>query len=193
MYWDPLPTVADSADVFIANYPDSRELGPPEAYLRGEWANRDWRNVPGPFYGAQTDSCWMGREIAPSNVVYEDEYGSEIVFRQPRDAAEVHLVLSAGWNDPFVAYACDGDQHWTLSLVREWWADRARLAGWIGAAERTWSVSERADEREAASGLREYARYLDDGLEAYLRGYGFWLEHRRAPRTGESLPDLGRD
>ncbi len=188
-----MPTVAASAETVVANYPEGdRWLGPSDAYLRGRWADRDWRNVPGPFYGAQTDSCWMGRDIAPELVVYEDEYGSEIVYRQPRNAREVQLVLTAAWNDPWGAYAADGDEHWTLDLVRDWWAGRRRLTAWIDDVRRRWSVSERADERDNAAGLREFGRYLDHGLEGHLREYGFWLDNRRSRRPDEMLPDLRR-
>lgn len=190
MYWNPMPTVAESASLPVANHDGSIVLGPPADYLRGEWESRDWRNVPGPFYGAQTDSCWMGREIAPRHIVYEDEYAGEIVYRQPQDPGEVHLVLTAAWNDPYRAYASDGDDHWTLTLVREWWAGRGQIAAWIQHACRTWSASERADERDNAQGLRDYATYLDNGLETHLRGYGFWLDNRRAPRADETLPEL---
>jgi hypothetical protein len=151
-----MPTIAKSADLPLADL-DDRVLGPPDAYLRGEWANRDWRNVPGPFYGAQTDSCWTGRLVAPSHVLYEDDFGSEIVFRQPQDPEAVRLVLSAAWSDPFLSYACDGDEHWTLALVREWWGERKRLTAWIRELDRTWSISDRDDERENAAGLRDYA------------------------------------
>jgi len=188
-----MPTVAASAGMAVANYPaGQRLLGPPEAYLRGQWADRDWRNVPGPFYGAMTDSCWTGRDVAPGHVLYEDEFGSEIMYRQPTNPSEVQLVLTAAWNDPFGAYAADGDQHWTLDLVRDWWADRARLATWIDDVQRRWSASERADERDNAAGLRDFALYLADGLEADLRGYGFWLDHRRPASPHEMLPDLSR-
>lgn len=191
MYWDPVPTVAASADLEVANLPaGGPRLGPPEAYLRGRWADRDWRNVPGPFYGAQTDSCWTGREVAPRHVVYEDGFGSEVVYRQPRSASEVRRVLTAARTDPFGAYAADGDEHWTLDLVREWWADRGRLAGWIDDAQRRWSTSERAEERDNAAGLRDFARYLDGDLEADLRDYGFWLDNRRSRLPHETLPRL---
>ncbi|WP_198153761.1 ferredoxin [Catenuloplanes japonicus] len=188
-YWDPMPTVAASAGLEVANLPE-RLLGAPEAYLRGLWEHRDWRNVPGPFYGAWTDSCWVGREVAPMNVVYEDDFGGEVVYRQPENAAEVRLVLTAAWSDPYRSYAADGDAHWTPALVREWWAARGRLAAWIDGLEGRWAVSERADEREAAGGLRDFRRYLGGGLEAQLRGYAFWLERRRAPEPGEALPLL---
>ena len=186
-----MPTVAASAGLAVANFPSGRRLlGPPEDYLRGQWADRDWRNVPGPFYGAQTDSCWMGRDVAPGHIVYEDEFGSEIVYRQPTSPSEAQLVLTAAWNDPFSAYAADGDQHWTLDLVRDWWANRGRLAIWIDDVQRRWSASERADERDNAAGLRDFAIYLVDGLEADLREYSVWLDHRRPALPHETLPDL---
>lgn len=191
MYWNPLPTVATSAQLPVANLEGGGLLGPPAAYLRGVWKDRDWRNVPGPFYGAQTDSCWMGRVVAPRHVVYEDECGGEIVFRQPQDSGEVQLLLSAAWNDPFRAYASDGDDHWTLALVREWWASRDRVATWIRDVDHRWSVSDRDEERDNAQGLRDYASYLDHGLETYLREYGFWLDNHRAAMPGEALPELG--
>ncbi|MFI5838840.1 ferredoxin [Catenuloplanes sp. NPDC051500] len=191
MYWDPMPAVAASAGLPIVDHPEAgRPLGPPEEYLRGRWEERDWRNVPGPFYGARTDSCWVGREVAPRHVVYEDEFGSEIVYRQPGNAGEVHRLLTAAWNDPFRAYAADGDTHWTLPLVSEWWAGRARLTAWIDAVQRQWSVSARADERENAAGLKDFADYVAGGLEGQLRAYGFWLDNRRPPQPHDTLPDL---
>jgi hypothetical protein len=189
MYWDPMPTVAASAGLLM-NCPGGGPLGPAEAYLRGRWTSRDWRNVPGPFYGADTDSCWMGREVAPGHIVYDDNFGGEIVYRQPCNAEEVRFVLSAARNDPYDSYAADGDEHWTLGLVQEWWAERGRLASWIEDVQQRWSSSERADERDNAAGLRDFARYLDDGLEEYLRNYGFWLDNRRPPRPEETLPEL---
>jgi hypothetical protein len=132
----------------------------------------------------------VGREVAPDHVVYEDELFGEIVYRQPRNAGELHLLLSAAWADPFSAYAADGDDHWTLDLVREWWAGRGRLVAWIDNVQGRWSRSERADERDNAVGLGNFARYLADGLEADLRDYGFWLDNRRPPLPHETLPHV---
>jgi hypothetical protein len=164
--------------------------GPPETYLCGNWDQRNWRNVPGPFYGAETDTCWTGRLEAPRHVLYDDEYGQEFVFRQPRTPTEVHHVLAAAWADPFRGYAYDGDQHWTSDAVRIWWRDRARLQEWIAHLTTAWSGSARSDEQEAATGLRALATYLDGGLETHLRGYCFWLEERRRPAPNEQLPAL---
>lgn len=191
MYWDPMPTVVASAELPMVGEKD-RRLGDPDDYCRGLWEERDWRNVPGPFYGAATDSCWMGRLIAQDHIVYEDGMGSEVVFRQPRDARETRLLLSAAWVDPFRAYACDGDAHWTVELIRDWWADRAKVAEWLGRLEREWSVHDRDQEREAADGLRAYSRYLDNGLETALREYAFWLDNGRPAHSHERFPSLGR-
>lgn len=191
VYWDPRPTVAVSAGLPVAGLAGML-LGPAEDYLRGRWANRDWRNVPGPFYGAMTDSCWVGRLVAPDHIVYEDDNGGEVVFRQPRDAAETQMVLTAAWSDPFHAYACDGDEHWTLASVRDWWAERKRLLEWIDDTCRVWADSGRKDEQHNTHGLRAYRRYVADGLERSLREYGFWLEEHRPAAAGEGLPDLGR-
>ncbi|WP_433663652.1 ferredoxin [Nocardia sp. CA-128927] len=172
-------------------FDDGRLLGPPDDYLRGTWENRDWRNVPGPIYGAETDNCWAGRSVAPDHIVYQDDFGSEVVFRQPQNASQVQSVLSAAWTDPFRGYACDGDNHWNLELIRTWWADRARLTEWIDKAHRTWSSSNNGAEREAAQGLRTYRHYLNTGLETYLQDYGFWLDNHRPALPQETLPDLG--
>jgi hypothetical protein len=188
VYWNPLPAVAASAGLEVIGYPFSRPkpclLGPPEEYLRGEWSKRDWRNVPGPFYCADTDTCGTGY-VAPANVAFEDEFGSEIVYRQPRDEREVHLLLSGAVQEVFQAYACDGDEHWTLALVREWWAERVRLLDWIAAAEAHWGEGD-----PGSALLREYGAFVTGGLETYLREYGFWLEHRRPRVPSEALPGL---
>lgn len=189
MYWNPLPTVVASAELPVIGS-QHRILGNPGDYLRGRWEERDWRNVPGPFYGANTDNCWVGRLIAPDHILYEDDYGSEVVFRQPRNAHETQLLLSAAWSDPYCAYAYDGDDHWTLELIRGWWADRAKLAEWLSDLEREWSVHDRDQEREAAQGARAYSSYLHNGLQTSLREYAFWLDNRRPAEPHEALPDL---
>ncbi|WP_231386804.1 ferredoxin [Nocardia sp. BMG111209] len=188
MYWDPLPTVVASGNELVVGS-KPRLFGPPEDYLCGQWELRDWRNVPGPFYGAGTDTCQLGRGIAPDHVVYEDDQYSEVVFRQPRTVQETYLVLTAAWVDPFRAYACDGDDRWTWDAIREWWSARDRLGQWL---DNTISVQSAGSDiyRENAQGLRGYRAYLNDGLDSYLRNHGFWLDHHRAAQPGETLPAL---
>ncbi len=142
--------------------------------------------MPGPFYCAETDNCLTGF-VAPANVAFTDEFVSEFVYRQPRDEHEVHLLLSAACQEVFEAYACDGDEHWTLALVREWWAERDRLLDWIGAAQEMWSEHRGWDMTFLMS---EYWAFITGGLETYLREYGFWLEHRCPALPNEALPRL---
>lgn len=195
-YWDPLPAVR-AAESGPLTAPDGGTWLPAREY-RGDWwntrperwAERDWRNVPGPFYAAGTDSCWMGRLIAPANVLYEDEWGGEFVYRQPRGRAQALALLGAVAQDPMAGYACDGDDHWTPQLVRDWWEERGRVRDWAAALDRKWSVSYREDEREAAGGAREYVAYIDGGLAQDLRHYLFWLSEGRPANPGEPLPLL---
>lgn len=134
-YWDPLPAVR-AAETGLLPAPDGGTWLPAPGY-RGDWwnarperwAERDWRNVPGPFYGAGTDNCWMGRLIAPAHVLYDDEWGAEFVYRQPRDTAQALALLGAVAQDPMAGYACDGDDHWTPELIRDWWRERGRVRG----------------------------------------------------------------
>ncbi|MFJ3633868.1 ferredoxin [Streptomyces sp. NPDC090112] len=154
------------------------------------WAERDRRNVPGPFYGAGTDTCWMDRLIAPAHVLYDDEWGAEFVHRQPGGPEQALVLLGAVAQDPMVRYACDGDEHWTPELVRDWWAERARVREWAAALDRAWCASNREDERETAGGGRAYVAYIDAGLEEYLRHYLFWLSEGRPADSGAPLPHL---
>ncbi|MCX4802073.1 ferredoxin [Streptomyces sp. NBC_01214] len=192
-YWDPIPTVRACAEG--EPLPGLAEWVP--AYDHHSWSawphtweERNWRNVPGPFYGSVTDTCWTGREVAPDHVLYDDEDGREFVYRQPRTPEETYRVLAAAWQELTAGYQCDGDERWTPELVREWWRDRGRVREWAVGLDRSWSASARAAEREAVGGARAYVAYIDDGLADYLRGYVFWLAERRHPRPDELLPRL---
>ncbi|MFF2952809.1 hypothetical protein ACFVVU_15870 [Kitasatospora sp. NPDC057965] len=179
-YWDPLPT----ARRLIAEQPS---LG----HFEGLWRERNWRNVPGPFYGAHTDTLEMGRQDAPFHIAYDDD-GREFVYRQPTDPAQVRDLLN-GCVIGHGGHAMDGDDHWTVPGVREWWHDRSRVRQWAATtSDELARVGGRYREhyRDAAQGLRDYIAHLDGGLAEYLRGYLFWLAERRPPRPGEALPDL---
>jgi hypothetical protein len=158
--------------------------------FRGRWEQRNWRNVPGPFYGAMTDNCWVGRLHAPRHVLHGDDadYEQEFLYRQPRNADELRDVILAMQNDPWAGWACDGDAHWTPSLIRKWWRERPRLRDWIMTKHRRWSVSERAEDREAATGLADYLAYLDNGLTDDLRAYAYCLDNGVGPAVDDHLP-----
>ncbi|MFB6888368.1 hypothetical protein ACFCX4_03510 [Kitasatospora sp. NPDC056327] len=179
-YWDPLPT----ARRLIAEQPHLDLFG-------GRWPERNWRNVPGPFYGADTDTMRIGRQDAPFHLAY-DEDGRDFVYRQPTDPGQtrdlVHACLFGHGG-----HAMDGDDHWTVPAVRQWWQERGRVREWaVGTADALAGTGGpyRAHHRDAAQGLRDYAAHIERGLDEYLRRYLFWLAERRPRRAGEARPEL---
>jgi len=194
-YYDPLPDLLQSVGRPI---PMTEHSFPgAEDFLRGVWEERNWRNVPGPIYGAETDSCWVARTFAPGNAVYEHETGQEFLYRQPRDEDELLAVLAGAWADPFGGWAADGDSHWTVQAVRDWWQDRDRVSEWIKRDLRAITADDRREVPaivevmdDFAAGLRAYQSYLDGPLEADLRVYMFWLDQGCAPKVGDGLPEL---
>ena len=193
-YWDPLPTVRRLLDE------------PAERIFTGRWEQRNWRNVPGPFYAGETDSMAVGRLDAPRHVCYDDDLGggcgTEFIYRQPVDEHETAAVLGACRMELYAGYNRDGDDHWTVASVRDWWRDRGRVREWAVAIAADWGADAHphwgfnADPaylshyHDAARGHRDFIAYLDDGLDSYLRGYLFWLDQRREPRPGEHTPRL---
>ncbi|MEV7520833.1 ferredoxin [Streptomyces sp. NPDC091371] len=192
-YWDPLPTVRA---VVGKPLPPGRHWTDPVRHdwsgpAPEGWEKRDWRSVPGPFYASETDTCWTGRVCAPANVLYDDDgYGQEFVFRQPRNPHEVYDLICAVQCEVLDGYGGDGDAHWTPELVRDWWRERGRVREWAVALDRTWSVSEREDRRDAAAGARAYVAHIDHDLGPYLRSYLFRLAEGRPAGPAESLPGL---
>jgi hypothetical protein len=164
----------------IAAYWDSRaalaDLQLPESKmdLNGRWDERNWRNVPGPFYGADTDTCVCGPSAAPLNVLC-DEWGQEFVWRQPRTVKELRAVLDGAWLDPFGGYAADGDDHWTPELVMEWWDGRDRLLDWLASDE---AAEVRASDDVISRALAEFHDYLNGALHDDLQQYADWLSRR---------------
>jgi hypothetical protein len=198
-YWDPLPTARRLVEGLNQ---------PVERLFTGRWEQRNWRNVPGPFYAGETDSLAIGRLAAPGHVCYDDDlgggFGFEFIYRQPVNARETEAVVEACQIELYSGYNWDGDDHWTTEAVREWWRNQGRVREWAVAIAADWGADTHphwgynADPKylghyhDAAQGHRDFIAYLDDGLEAYLRGYLFWLDQRREPRAREPLPDLGR-
>lgn len=186
-YWDPLPT----ARRLLVKNPSLDHFG-------GVWEGRNWRNVPGPFYGADTDTMQMGRLDAPFHIAYDDEFGpldgQEFVYRQPTDAGQTHDLVN-GCFFGHGGFAMDGDEHWTEASVREWWQERGRVREWAITTSDRWSRVRgqyREHYRDAAQGLRDYLVHLDGGLNTYLRGYLFHLAEGRSPLPGEARPELLR-
>lgn len=134
-YWDARAEAEATATEprWIWHRRQHRDVGRADNFLKGRWEERNWLNVPGPFYGAETDTCVAGIPAASGHVLC-DEDGMEFVWRQPRDLDEVRAILDAAYQDPFDGYGWDGDEHWTPDLVLDWWDDRGRIEEWLAEA-----------------------------------------------------------
>jgi hypothetical protein len=188
LYWDPVPHVG----VVFASLPVHHLRPTPVHVFHGKWEERNWRNVPGPFYGAMTDSCWMGRHSAPRHFLYGDDIGyeSEFLYRQPHTATELRDVLDGMIGDPWAGWACDGDAYWTPDLVRGWWQDRGRLREWIVGKQQEWGSEGQPTDEHVGAGLTDYLTYLGAGLAEDLRRYIAFLETGRSPAADDRLPTL---
>lgn len=134
-------------------------------------------NLPGPFYGAETDTCETGPAEAPHNILM-DRNGQEFVCKQPSNEDELRDVISAALCECFIGYGADGDFHWTLSLIREWWRGR------------TDSLAQVGDLRGDFESITHWKRLLSGDAEQYLRAYAFFVEERRVPAENDLLPSV---
>ncbi|MFF2526574.1 ferredoxin [Streptomyces liangshanensis] len=173
LYYDPLADFGDEREAFV-----------------GRWEDRLWLNVPGPFYGGETDTCLTGRLAAPGHVLYGGEYLTEYVYCQPKTREETALLLEAAESDPFGGYGCDGDARWTPETVREWWRGRGQVTGYLADHRSTWEESEEQWGQGVAAAVRDFEAYIAGGLATDLRVYLHWLEERRSPAPGDRLPEL---
>lgn len=146
-------------------------------FFKSNFGKRNPFNIPGPFYGAETDTCATGPHEAPRNVLM-DPNGQEFVFRQPANVEEIRDMLSAALCECFQGYGMDGDDHWTLLLVRDWWKSRLDLLASLG----------RLDGSSASILL--WRLFLAGEAEQYLRHYAFFVEERRIPTDSDTLPTL---
>jgi hypothetical protein len=189
LYWDP---VSAMASLVGQSLPGGHPIDELSRIFRGKWTERNWRNVPGPIYGAMTDNCWVGRGSAPRHILYGDDidYEQEFLYRQPRNLGELLQVLDGAQQDPWAGWACDGDEHWTPSSVKEWWRDRERLLEWIATKQATWTENPSPEARDVVVGLLDYRSYIHGELEQHLRVYLFWLEEHKSPSPDSLLPHL---
>lgn len=157
----------------------------------GKWEERNWRNVPGPFYGAETDTCGTGWMCAPSNV-FEDPDLQEYVCIQPRTWSEFEEVVTAAGYDPFVGYGLDGNLQWTRAGVETWWCRRPELLAELQKKLQE-HQNQAAPDPSYVGSINAFLAYLEREVEPYLAHYIFWLEHRRQPKSGEKLPTLVGD
>jgi hypothetical protein len=146
--------------------------------LKGNWTEKNWLNVPGPFYGAMTDTCQAGPVQAPGNVLFDENF-QEFVWRQPRNENEVRDVLNAAYQDPFDGYGWDGDAHWTAAAVFEWWNRRDDVSTWLDQAlrDKAFAKGAESESRKAVlAGLRAFRDYLEGALGHDLETYAAWLD-----------------
>lgn len=146
--------------------------------FQGRFAQRNPFNLPGPFYGAETDTCGTGPCEAPGNVLL-DAQGQEFVCKQPADAEELRAVLNAALVECFEGYGADGDDHWTLSLIRQWSRTRFDLLASLDKL------------KGHPDGLQCWKHLLMGPAEEYLRVYAFFVEEKRLPTYGDRLPEVG--
>jgi hypothetical protein len=143
----------------------------------GKFEERNFLNVPGPFYGAMTDNCLTGPTEAPENVMVDTE-GQEFVFRQPSSTDQIQQLIGAAFVDPFEGYGADGDSFWTLNLIREWWRGRSDL------------LAEESGLQKYNRNVAEWRQLVVGEYEPYLRQYAFFVEERRIPTSSDALPAL---
>jgi hypothetical protein len=148
-----------------------------DEFFQPAFDKRNVLNMPGPFYGAETDTCETGPMEAPNNVLL-DQNGQEFIFKQPSNIEELRDVIHAARCECFCGYGGDGDDHWTLSLIREWWRGRREM------------LSQSAGLRGSQDSVLACRRLLAGEAEAYLRAYAYFVEDRRIPSAAVVLPEL---
>jgi hypothetical protein len=134
-------------------------------------------NLPGPFYGAETDTCETGPAEAPTNVLM-DRKGQEFVCKQPNNEEELRDIISAALCECFSGYGADGDFHWNLRLIRQWWRSRTDLLA---------QVSYLSGD---PGSITNWRRLLSGEGEQYLRVHTFLVEERRLPAEADPLPSV---
>jgi hypothetical protein len=152
-------------------------------FFQSAFAARNLFNLPGPFYGAETDTCLTGPYEAPKNVLI-DRNGQEFVFKQPANRDELRQVIGAAICECFVGYGADGDDHWNLTLIREWWRTRNDLL----AFKRELDLL--VQEHELKTDPNEWERFVTAEAEDYLRVYAFFVEEGRIPSDSDVLPEI---
>ncbi|MDF1664477.1 MAG: hypothetical protein P1V97_22125 [Planctomycetota bacterium] len=163
---------------------------PRDCDCNGAFQRRTWCNTPGPFYTSETDNCFTGQKLAPSNVLFDIE-GFEFIGRQPYDLDEELCVFDAWGADPYDGYYQDGNYHWSPRLVKEWWDRRDELIALATELDELWGRGPEPGEKcvvPEAYGV--HRQFISQDLEDYLRVYCFFLKHRRLPRYSDAIPPL---
>jgi hypothetical protein len=115
----------------------------------------------------------------------------EYIFKQPSNIEELRDVVKAAKVNVLSGYACDGDAHWTLSLIQEWWERRQELLQLCLSS--TYLSKDNATSRDDIIGVyRRNARYrlqyVRTELADYLGAYSFFIEEGRVPGESDPMP-----
>jgi len=145
------------------------------------WQKKHPFNFPGPFYTGESDTCGTGQPEAPGNVMF-DSYCCEYIFKQPQNYAELLCVIDAAAVEVFDSYSCNGNDHWTIDLCRQWWKQKSHLIEQLNEPEL----------KKANGGAEQlYINYLRSEAELDLRRYCYFLDNGGLPRHQDAiLPEL---
>lgn len=158
--------------------------------FQATWTDRRWPNTPGPFYGANTDTCATGPIRAPYNAGLDHE-DFEYIFKQPSNVEELRDVLTAAKVNVLSGYGCDGNSHWTLRLIQEWWDGRQQLLQ-LCLGSRYLSIDLASSPDVVTRIYRRNARYrlqyVRTELANYLGAYSFFIEEGRLPNESDTMP-----
>jgi len=102
---------------------------------------------------------------------------------QPRSLDELLGVITAANIDPFGSYSFDGNDHWNLDLIREWWKHKDDLINKLTSSEFTETNNHHQNIK--------YIEYLQNGAKLDLMKYAFFLEKQYYPDGNElRLPEI---
>lgn len=147
-------------------------------FFPAKFTEKNPLNIPGPIYGAETDNCTTGPQEAPDNVLL-DRDGREFVFKQASNPDEFRCLLSAALCECFEGYGADGDSHWRLSTIRDWWRTREDMLR-----------EEICEQWCKSESVVRWKRGLQGEAAGYLRVYAFFVENGRVPLEGDILPEI---
>jgi hypothetical protein len=165
---------SDDIDKFLNYVEDSYSSGT-------NWKNKGIFNFPGPFYTGETDTCGTGIIEAPHNVIF-DKYCAEYIMIQPRTKKELLQIWNAGAVEVFDQYYCDGNNHWTIELVKEWWKNKDNILESL--------KNQVLIETNCNQNLR-YETYLKTEAYTDLSKYCYFLDNGFYPiKKEEKLPNL---
>lgn len=155
------------------NYHDNSD------FKSSSWELKGKLNFPGPFYTGESDTCGTGICESPNNIIF-DENCMEYVMIQPRTKIELLQLWNAGNIEVFGAYYCDGNKHWTVQSVKDWWKNRNEIFEHLKNKELI---------KINCNQEKRYRSYLENEAEIDLKKYCYFLENGIYPKN-QQIPDI---